>query len=84
MPRENGQRETAAIVIHGQQQGKTGFLRGIRNRWIGLKTELKIPVIAGLFAIVVAIITGIFNLAVAIYNKYKGLLDVFSGWKELI
>lgn len=71
MPRENGQRETAGIAIHGQQQAKTGFLRGIRNRWIALKTELKIPVIAGLFAIVVAIITGIFNLAAANYNKYK-------------
>jgi hypothetical protein len=41
------------------------------HRWIGLKIELKVPVIAGLFAIAVAIVTGIFNLGVAIYNGFK-------------
>jgi hypothetical protein len=39
--------------------------------WTGLKTELKVAVIAGLFTIVVAIVTGIFNLGVAIYNGSK-------------
>jgi hypothetical protein len=41
------------------------------QRWMGLRTELKVPIIAGLFAIVVAIVTGAFNLGVAIYNGFK-------------
>jgi hypothetical protein len=43
----------------------------VLRRWIGLKTELKVAVVAGLFGIVVAIVTGIFNLGVAIYNGFK-------------
>jgi hypothetical protein len=39
--------------------------------WIDLKTELKVAVIGGLFAIVVAIVTGIGNLVVARYNGAK-------------
>jgi Tol biopolymer transport system component len=39
--------------------------------WNGLKTELKVAVIGGLFAIVVAIVTGIGNLVVATYNGAK-------------
>jgi hypothetical protein len=41
------------------------------QRWIGLRTELKVPIIAGLFAIAVAIVTGIFNLGIAIYNGFR-------------
>jgi hypothetical protein len=43
----------------------------VLRRWSGLKTELKVAIIAGLFAIVVAIVTGIFNLGVAHYNGSK-------------
>jgi hypothetical protein len=39
--------------------------------WIGLKTELKVAMIAGLFTIAVATVTGIFNLGVAIYSGPK-------------
>jgi hypothetical protein len=39
--------------------------------WTELKPELKAAVIAGSFAIVVAVVTGIFNLRVASYNGAK-------------
>jgi hypothetical protein len=48
-----------------------GFWRAIWHWWIGLKTEVKVPVITGLFAIAVAIVAGIFNLGVTIYNGFK-------------
>jgi hypothetical protein len=54
-------------LFTGQQQRKAG----IWHWWIGLNTELKVPVICGLFGILVAIVTGICNLGVAIYNGSK-------------
>jgi hypothetical protein len=66
---ESNDKNTHASVVKNER--RPGFWRSICRWWIGVKPELKVPVIAGLFAIVVAIVTGIFSLGVAIYNGSK-------------
>jgi hypothetical protein len=68
-PPESSDKNTSVPMVKNER--KAGFWWGIWHWWIGLKTELKVAVIGGLFAVVVAIVTGICNLGVAIYNGFK-------------